>query len=199
MFPGRKDRGIWQKKILEDEKNVTDASWAGCSSLARVGEAGMRGSVANWLDEDLREKAPGLASARPVFGINRFNVQNLATHLKRKHESCRKIMGDKEEKIERHQEKYVHTQVTNKHNNKYVLEKFSHFFCFVFVFTLLGARRKVEQETEVHFWYALLPSLPSVPITPAYIDVDLYEGSLFLRPQRMERNQPEVTVDQQSL
>lgn len=47
MFPGGKDRGIWQKKILEDEKNVTDASWAGCSSLARVGEAGMRGSVAN--------------------------------------------------------------------------------------------------------------------------------------------------------
>lgn len=90
-----------------------------------------------------------MASARPVFGINRFNVQNLATHLKRKQESCQKIMGDKEEKIERHQEKHVHTQIANKQNNKYVLEKVPTFF--VFVFTLLGARRKAEQEIEVHF------------------------------------------------
>lgn len=122
--------------------NVTDASWAGCSSLARVGEAGMRGSVANWQDEDLGEKAPGLASARPVLGISRFNVQNLATHLKRKHESCRKIMGDKEEKIEKHQEKHVHTQVTNKRNNKYVLEKFSHFFLFCSCFYITWGKEK---------------------------------------------------------
>lgn len=42
-------------------------------------------------------------------------------------------MGDKEEKIERHQEKHVHTQIANKQNNKYVLEKVPTFFLSLFL------------------------------------------------------------------
>lgn len=100
-----------------------------------------------------------MASARPVLGISRFNVQNLATHLKRKHESCRKIMGDKEEKIEKHQEKHVHTQVTNKRNNKYVLEKFSHFFFVLFLFLhYLGQGERLSRKQRSIFDMLCFPA-----------------------------------------